>query len=61
MSTATCPTCRQRNAWEDNPWRPFCSEQCRLIDLGEWLSDRYRLPAESDSPPAVEDDIVNSQ
>lgn len=59
MSTQTaCPTCHQHTAWETNPWRPFCSEQCRLIDLGEWLSDRYRLPSDADSPPTVDDDTA---
>lgn len=28
----------------ENKWRPFCSERCRLIDLGKWASDEYRLP-----------------
>lgn len=29
-----------------NPWRPFCSERCKLIDLGQWASDGYRIPVE---------------
>ncbi|MCS6787606.1 MAG: DNA gyrase inhibitor YacG [Thiobacillaceae bacterium] len=42
-----CPTCGQPVAWRpENRWRPFCSERCRLIDLGEWAAERYRLPAE---------------
>jgi len=40
----TCPTCRAKTAWEGNPHRPFCSLTCRLIDLGVWLDERYRLP-----------------
>ena len=40
----TCPTCRQRAAWQHNPHRPFCSLTCRLIDLGVWLDDGYRIP-----------------
>lgn len=39
----TCPTCRARAAWEGNPHRPFCSLTCRLIDLGAWLDERYRI------------------
>ena len=36
--------------WENNPHRPFCSERCRLIDLGAWTEERYRIPgSESDS------------
>ena len=32
--------------WEDNPHRPFCSERCRVIDLGSWASERYRIAGE---------------
>ena len=46
MSQVTCPTCRQRTPWHGNPHRPFCSLACRLIDLGVWLDERYRIPAE---------------
>jgi uncharacterized protein len=42
----TCPTCRLRTAWLGNVHRPFCSLSCRLIDLGVWLDERYRIPAE---------------
>ena len=30
-----------------NPWRPFCSERCKTLDLGEWFGERYTIPAES--------------
>lgn len=37
-----CPICKKPVEWsEKNPWRPFCSERCKLIDLGEWASDAY--------------------
>jgi endogenous inhibitor of DNA gyrase (YacG/DUF329 family) len=39
-----CPTCRAEVPWEGNPHRPFCSERCRLIDLGAWAEGRYRIP-----------------
>lgn len=38
-----CPICKQETKREDNPDRPFCSERCRLIDLGNWLSGRYHI------------------
>jgi endogenous inhibitor of DNA gyrase (YacG/DUF329 family) len=41
-----CPICRKETPWEDNPYRPFCSDRCRLIDLGAWTQGRYRIPAE---------------
>ena len=42
-----CPTCGQSVAWTaTSRWRPFCSERCRLIDLGEWLNEERRIPTE---------------
>ncbi len=38
-SRYNCPRCRQLTVWQNNPYRPFCSERCRLIDLGLWLTD----------------------
>lgn len=46
----TCPTCRRQAPFEGNPYRPFCSERCKLIDLGKWASGAYRVPAENRSP-----------
>jgi len=41
-----CPICRAEDSWEGNPHRPFCSERCRLMDLGAWTGGRYRIPGE---------------
>lgn len=39
-----CPICGKKVPWgPQSLWRPFCSERCRLIDLGEWGSDAYRI------------------
>ncbi|MEW6570545.1 MAG: DNA gyrase inhibitor YacG [Nitrospirota bacterium] len=38
-----CPICKNNTTWEENPWRPFCSEICKLIDLGKWISEEYRI------------------
>jgi hypothetical protein len=47
-----CPTCGKPVAWtEASRWRPFCSERCRLIDLGEWIDETRRIPAEGEVPP----------
>ena len=50
-----CPRCGVGRDWTGNPHRPFCSLTCRLIDLGGWLDERYRiagpeLSTESESP-----------
>jgi len=39
-----CPTCGKSVEYRDNPWRPFCSERCKLIDFDKWTSDEYRVP-----------------
>lgn len=39
-----CPICQAQAPWEENPHRPFCSERCRLVDLGAWTEGRYRIP-----------------
>jgi len=44
-----CPICKQNVAWESNPFRPFCSERCKLIDLDNWLEERYRVPSPVDT------------
>ncbi|HEX9628675.1 MAG TPA: DNA gyrase inhibitor YacG [Pyrinomonadaceae bacterium] len=51
-----CPTCNRPVEWDDNPFRPFCSERCKLIDLGRWVSEEYRVPGKPVAPEAVEDD-----
>ncbi len=38
-----CPRCGQQALWQDNPYRPFCSEKCKQIDLGSWASEDYRI------------------
>jgi endogenous inhibitor of DNA gyrase (YacG/DUF329 family) len=41
----TCPQCEQPSRYHDsNPYRPFCSERCRQIDLGAWANESHRLP-----------------
>ncbi len=42
-----CPTCGRPVEWSSrNRWRPFCSERCRLIDLGAWLDGSRSIPGE---------------
>ena len=47
----SCPTCGAVVAWTaENRWKPFCSDRCRLIDLGQWATEKYRVPAEEQEP-----------
>jgi endogenous inhibitor of DNA gyrase (YacG/DUF329 family) len=54
MSSARvkCPTCRRELDWQNAPFRPFCSERCRLIDLGAWLSEQRAIPDDGAPPDA---------
>lgn len=53
----SCPTCGTRVQWNaDNRWRPFCSERCKLIDLGEWLNEERVIPGEAVSPQGPENE-----
>lgn len=53
MRTVSCPQCGAPAVFHpDNPYRPFCSERCRLIDLGQWASESYKVPG----APTLPDD-----
>lgn len=42
-----CPTCKKSVEWKGNPYRPFCSERCKMVDLGAWAREEYRVPVQS--------------
>ncbi|HZP13167.1 MAG TPA: DNA gyrase inhibitor YacG [Nevskiaceae bacterium] len=49
--SAPCPRCSQRASLDQaNAWRPFCSERCKMIDLGKWAAEEYAIPAQEESP-----------
>ena len=46
-SRVPCPTCKRSIVWsEEFPWRPFCSERCKMVDLGAWLTGAHAIPGE---------------
>lgn len=49
-----CPTCRRTGPWFEGPYGPFCSERCKLVDLGRWLGEEYRIsePLAAETPAA---------
>ena len=56
VTVVTCPRCGRKVEWSDaNPYRPFCSERCRLIDLGAWANEEYRIPA---ADGGAEDELI---
>ena len=56
---SACPTCRKETAKQGNPRFPFCCERCRMVDLGKWLGEEYKVPAAPDEmdefPPDLHD------
>jgi endogenous inhibitor of DNA gyrase (YacG/DUF329 family) len=55
MSSVPCPTCKRPVQWtEAFPWRPFCSERCKLIDLGAWAAGKQAIPGH----PQLEDEEI---
>lgn len=50
-----CPTCKKSVPWtEESLYRPFCSQRCQLIDLGEWSEEKFSIPA-VEGPDGEED------
>lgn len=51
LKKVSCPTCGKKDTWtSENAFRPFCSERCKLIDLGEWADENYRVSGEKVNP-----------
>ncbi len=56
-TTILCPTCGKKETWKSaNPFRPFCCERCKLIDLGSWADESHRIPGEVINPEPDESD-----
>ncbi len=49
-----CPVCRKETTWNNNIFKPFCSERCKLVDLGKWASEEYRIAGEKKDLPEAE-------
>jgi len=46
-----CPQCGKASPWNAaNPYRPFCSERCKMIDFGQWAAEGYRIPLAQSEP-----------
>ena len=47
----SCPRCGESVKWiPEATWRPFCSERCKVGDLGAWANESYRVPLHEDQP-----------
>ncbi|MBS7349246.1 MAG: DNA gyrase inhibitor YacG [Comamonas sp.] len=55
--TVACPTCAGPSLFApSNPWRPFCSQRCKQIDLGAWAAEAFRVPSSTPPPDALHGD-----
>ena len=54
-----CVNCRRRSV--DSTWRPFCSERCKLLDLQNWIDERYRVPGDTGSSLPDDDDLIDRE
>jgi endogenous inhibitor of DNA gyrase (YacG/DUF329 family) len=58
IKQVNCPTCQKIVAWtEAEPYRPFCSKKCQLIDFGDWASERNSIPVENPLSEIDEEDL----
>lgn len=49
MVSVNCPTCQTLVDWDDtSQWKPFCSERCKLIDLGDWIDEKHKIVDKDD-------------
>jgi endogenous inhibitor of DNA gyrase (YacG/DUF329 family) len=46
-----CPQCSKKVVWDrNNPYRPFCSDRCKKMDLGAWAEERYVIASPAPEP-----------
>lgn len=59
ISVVECPTCGSRVEWsEQSKWRPFCSERCKLIDLGAWADEQYTIASAPTTPIEFDESLL---
>ena len=57
VTKVRCPQCGGESLWSsENKYRPFCSERCKLIDLGAWASESYRVPVQEETRDLLSED-----
>ena len=58
LITVACPHCQKEMIWDsNNPFRPFCSERCKLIDFGAWVNERHVIIG--DSQETIDTDLLD--
>ncbi len=58
MRKVKCPNCGAQSVYSNkNESRPFCSDRCKLIDLGEWADESYKIPEKNSQ--TSENDLID--
>lgn len=56
-----CPTCDKEVVWSaESPFRPFCSERCKLIDLGDWAAENHRIADKTPVDASLSEELLDA-
>jgi endogenous inhibitor of DNA gyrase (YacG/DUF329 family) len=50
-----CPGCGKPISFKENPYRPFCSKKCKMMDLGAWFKEEYQISSPMESEDELKD------
>ena len=56
-----CPKCDKSFNYYDSEFRPFCCEKCKMIDLGHWFEESYRVPSKELNPNVNQDEEMRDE
>lgn len=57
-----CPTCHKQVDWsKSSTFRPFCSDRCRLIDLGDWASEKHVIAEDSETDSEDTSNLIDNK
>ena len=56
-----CPTCKAKVIWQpESKFRPFCSERCKLIDLGEWADEGHKITQPIQAEQEITEEMLDA-
>lgn len=56
-----CPKCGKTVEYEGNPWRPFCSKECKVIDLWNWIHEKYSIKVDESDEKSTEEEGLDDK
>ncbi|WP_371188155.1 DNA gyrase inhibitor YacG [Thalassotalea maritima] len=61
ITKVKCPTCDKDVVWnQDAKFRPFCSERCKMIDLGDWAEENHKISQPIQGADALNEDMLDA-